>query len=94
MQNRPQPEITLEQIDRELAEWQARLSLASANLLELDDMPTYKRLQGDLDAPPVLLGATQARVVPTLGAVARLWRYLQLLLTRAKTSKVSAVWNN
>ena len=79
MQNRPQPEITLEQIDRELADWQARLSLASSSLLELDDMPTYKRLQGDLDAPPVLLGVTQARVVPTLGAVARLWRYLQLL---------------
>ncbi len=79
MPNRPQPEITLEQIDRELSEWQARLGLASANLLELDDMPTYKRLQGDLDAPPVLLGVTQARVVPTLGAVARLWRYLQLL---------------
>lgn len=79
MQNRPQPEITLEQIDRELADWQARLSLASSSLLELDDMPTYKRLQGDLDAPPVLLGVTQARVVPTLGAVTRLWRYLQLL---------------
>ena len=79
MQNRPLPEITTEQIDRELAEWQARLSVASSNLLELDDMPTYKRLQGDLDAPPVLAGVTQARVVPTLGAVARLWRYLQLL---------------
>ena len=79
MQSRQPVEITIEQIDRELAEWSERLSLASRNLLELDDMATYKRLQGDLDAPPVLVGVTQARVVPTLGAVARLWRYLQLL---------------
>src|SRR5579871_2496875 len=71
---------TLDQIDKALNDWKAKLSAASDNLLELDDLFTYKRLRGDLDAPPApLTGITQQKVGPALDAVRRLWECLQQL---------------
>jgi hypothetical protein len=72
--------MTLDEIDTLLADWQAKLSLASNNLLELDALTTYKRLSGDGGLnPPKLTGITQSRVQPTLDAVAELWKSLQAL---------------
>lgn len=71
--------MNLEQIDKALADWQGRIALGSSNLLELDDNETYKRLRGDLGAPPLLTGITKTRVEPALNAVRELWRYLQLI---------------
>ena len=82
--------MTLEQIDSELAQWQARLSLASANLLDLDDLFTFKRLRGDIDLPPAQLsGLTESKVIPALSAIKMLWEYLQLL--RSNLEKASAL---
>lgn len=74
-----QPEITIAQIDRELAAWQQKLNVVSRNLIELDDFFTYRQLKGELDAPPALIGTTQAQVVPALASARTLWQYLQLL---------------
>src|SRR5579871_4297603 len=72
--------MTLEQIDRALSEWQSRLSVASNNLLELDDFLTYKRLKGDKGMPPArLAGVTESRVTPALAAIGLLWQYMQQL---------------
>ena len=72
--------MTLEEIDALLADWQAKLSLASNNLLELDALTTFKRLSGDGSLPPAKLsGVTQARVQPALDAVGELWKSLQAL---------------
>lgn len=94
--------MTLEQIDRALADWQAKLALASDNLLELDDQITYKRLKGDVvsDIPPAALtGITRTRVVPALAAISDLWQYLQglnELIKRAQELRRSMprVWTN
>lgn len=72
--------MTLETVDAQLAEWQAQLALASSNLIELDDLFTYKRLRGEIGAaPPVLTGVTATRVIPALAAVQDIWQYLQML---------------
>ena len=80
--------MTLEQIDSELAQWHVRLTLASTNLLDLDDLFTFKRLRGDIDLPPAQLsGLTESRVTPALAAIKTLWDYLQAL--RANLEKAS-----
>ncbi len=72
--------MTLEEVDEQLAAWQAQLALASSNLIELDDLFTYKRLRGEIgEAAPVLTGITATRVGPALAAIQDLWQYLQLL---------------
>ena len=72
--------MTLDEADAQLADWQARLALAGSNLIELDDLFTYKRLRGEIgEAPPVLVGITAKRVIPALAAVQDMWQYLQLL---------------
>ena len=83
--------MTLEQIDAALAEWQGKLNLASANLLELDDLFTYKRLRGT--AGDALAGVTKEKVVPALAAMDQLWQSLALLndtLSRAQALRKSA----
>ena len=83
--------MTLEQIDAALAEWQGKLNLASANLLELDDLFTYKRLRGA--AGDALVGVTRDRVVPALAAMDQLWQSLALLtdtISRAQALRKSA----
>lgn len=72
--------MTLDEIDKALADWQSRISLASANLLELDDLFAYKRLiGGDGTTPAQLTGVTKTRVEPALQSIRELWQYLQLL---------------
>ncbi len=83
--------MTLEQIDAALAEWQAKLNLASSNLLELDDLFTYKRLRGR--AGDALTGITKAKVLPALAAMDQLWQSLLLLtdtLNRAQAMRKAA----
>ncbi len=72
--------MTLDEIDNLLADWQAKLSVASNNLLELDALTTYKRLSGAGNLPPAkLAGTTLSRVQPALDAVTELWTSLQAL---------------
>ena len=69
--------LTLEQIDRALAEWHDRLRLATDNLLMLDDSLTYKRLEGKDGLPPTrLTGVTQAQVTPALAAMHDLFQHI------------------
>jgi hypothetical protein len=94
--------MTLDQIDKALADWQAKLALASDSLLDLDDQMTYKRLKGDVVSglpPTPLTGVTQTRVPPALAAVTDLWQYLQGLqevIKRAQELRksISRVWAN
>jgi hypothetical protein len=72
--------MTLDQIDRALAEWQARLAQAGSSLLELDDSAAYQRLRGTVDTPPAkLTGLTQTRVGPALALIDGLWQSQQQL---------------
>jgi hypothetical protein len=72
--------MTLDEIDALLADWQAKLSLASNNLLELDALTTFKRLTGDGSLPPAkLAGVTLSRVQPALDAIGELWTSLKAL---------------
>src|SRR5437868_1878165 len=72
--------MTLDEMDAQLADWQARLALAGSNLIELDDLFTYKRLRGEVgETPPLLTGVTATRVIPALAAIQDIWQYLQML---------------
>jgi len=53
--------VNLDEVDQEIAEWQAKLAAASDNLLTLYDHPTYKRLD---NGKVPLTGATAAQVAP------------------------------
>jgi hypothetical protein len=79
--------VTLDEIDKELADWKTKLQLASDNLLALTQLITYERLAGEAGWPRVqLTGATEARVVPALAAMRELWSHYSLLtdlVTRA-----------
>ena len=67
--------MTLEQVDRALTEWQARLAQTGSSLLELDDSVAYQRLRGTADMPPVkLAGATLAKAGPALALIDGLWQ--------------------
>ena len=72
--------MTLAEADAQLADWQAHLARAGSNLIELDDLFTYKRLRGEIgETPPLLTGVTATRVIPALAAIQDIWQYLQLL---------------
>jgi len=72
--------MTLAEMDAQLADWQAHLAQAGSNLIELDDLFTYKRLRGEIgETPPLLTGTTAARVIPALAAIQDIWQYLQML---------------
>lgn len=90
--------MTLEELDARLADWSAQLTLASSNLIELDDLFTYKRLRGEIgESQPVLAGVTATRVIPALAALQDIWQYLQMLqdlLRRAQEQrKTVRLWN-
>ena len=53
--------MTLDLIDKALADWQTKLTLASNNLLELDDLYAYKRLCGNVGDPAPRLPASRRR---------------------------------
>lgn len=73
--------MSLEEIDKLLAQWKKKLDLASQNLIDLQTLPTYQRLTGDSGFPKVkLTGVTEARVTPALEAMNDLFQYFDLLL--------------
>jgi chromosome segregation ATPase len=91
--------MTLDQIDKALADWQTRLTLASNNLMELDDLYAYKRLCGADTSTPRLTGITATQVTPALTAVRELWQYYQMLsdvVTRATEMRknVPKLWGS
>lgn len=92
--------ITLEQLDRELEEWQTKRSLATTNLLELDDLFAFKRLRGgDGISPAKLTGISAEKVIPALEVITQLWQYHQLLsdsLNRADELRksMSKLWTS
>ena len=72
--------MTLNRIDAELAQWHSRLSTVGANLLDLDELFTFKRLRDDIDlTPAALTGVTATKIPPCLETVRALWEYLRLL---------------
>lgn len=72
--------VTLDEIDKELADWNTKLQLASDNLLALTQLITYERLAGEGGWPKVqLTAASEARVGPALAAMRELWSHYSLL---------------
>jgi hypothetical protein len=72
--------LSLRQIDELLADWKTRLSRATDNLLALDDLLTYRRLEGKGGLPKAALsGITAAQVIPALAAIHALFEHISLL---------------
>ncbi|NDJ23249.1 hypothetical protein GS682_16720 [Nostoc sp. B(2019)] len=69
------------EIDQLLADWKNKVKIASQNLLELQELPTYQRLCGSPGFPGAhLTGITAARVTPALESVNKLFQYFDLLV--------------
>jgi hypothetical protein len=66
--------MTLDEIDRALAEWRDRLRCVDENLLALEDEPTCKMLER-----ATLSGSTRTRVEPALAAMRELFQQRTLL---------------
>ncbi|MBW4613997.1 MAG: hypothetical protein KME21_12125 [Desmonostoc vinosum HA7617-LM4] len=67
-------------IDQLLADWKNKVKVASHNLLELEELPTYQRLCGSFGFPKTdLTGITAVQVTPALTAINDLFQYLDLL---------------
>ena len=78
--------MTLDQIDRLLAEWRAKLEATAQNLVDLRSSPTYLQLASRSD----LTGATLARVEPMLASMVNLFDYydrLQACLAQAEEAR-------
>ena len=78
--------MTLDQIDRLLAEWRAKLEATAQNLVDLRSSPTYLQLASRSD----LTGATLARVEPMLVSMVNLFDYydrLQAFLAQAEEAR-------
>ncbi len=59
--------MTLEEIDRALADWDSKRTLASQNVIELMDHPTYNMLTGTGGFKATKrTGITEARATPAL----------------------------
>jgi hypothetical protein len=72
--------VTVE-IDRIIADWKNKVNVASQNLLELQELPTYQRMSGGFGFPPVqLTGITARRVKPALEAMNDLFQHFDLLV--------------
>jgi hypothetical protein len=71
----------LEQIDRLLADWKARLNLASQNMLAVQELDTYQRLAGEAGfLKAQLTGITAERVAAALEAMNQVFQHFGLLL--------------
>jgi hypothetical protein len=71
----------LDQFDRALEAWRNEVSVASANLLALTRVPTYRRMAGDKNTPAQpLAGETREKVAPAIAKVPDLCRKMGLLL--------------
>ncbi|AFZ25435.1 hypothetical protein Cylst_3280 [Cylindrospermum stagnale PCC 7417] len=70
-----------DEIDQLLADWKNKINIASHNLLELQELPTYQRLCGSPGFPGVqLTGITAIRVSPAISAMNDLFQYFDLLV--------------
>jgi hypothetical protein len=66
--------FTREEIDKLLTNWQDKRALASANVVELMDLPTFKILTGTGGfKKQQLTGVTETRATPALKALSELW---------------------
>jgi hypothetical protein len=66
-----------EQADAAITEWQSRITLATDNLLALDDTDTLKRIEGrDGGTPIALVGVTAGQVMPAVAAMRELFDQL------------------
>jgi ElaB/YqjD/DUF883 family membrane-anchored ribosome-binding protein len=74
MANQSSGPMTLEEIDNALADWDRKRTLASQNVLELMDHPTYNMLTGTSGFKAAkLTGITEARATPALKSLSELW---------------------
>jgi hypothetical protein len=72
--------VSLETIDRQLADWRVKLDAVSQNLLDLQNQATYQRLAGEAGfPPPQLTGQTATQVQPALEAMNSLFQHFDLL---------------
>jgi len=69
--------MTIDEVDRALADWQARLRLIDDNLVSLETSPVCMLLEQAKDTG--LDGTTRARVVPALDAMRELFSQRSLL---------------
>lgn len=66
-----------EEVDRLLATMSSQSSVVTTNLLELEDLPTYKILT-DAKSPPKLTGTTKDLVEPAMAGVRQLWQFFAM----------------
>jgi hypothetical protein len=72
--------LSIEQIDRLLADWRNKLYCASQNMLDLQSLPTYQRLAGESGFPKLQLrGVTETQVTPAIEVMNELFQYFFLL---------------
>jgi hypothetical protein len=72
--------MTLEEIDRLLADWNHKLAAIGQNLIDLCELLAYQRLSGSAGFAPVqLTGLTKTEVTPALEAVNELFQHFDLL---------------
>ena len=73
--------MTLEEIDKLLADWKKKIDLVGQNLIDLHGLPTYQRLTGVSDhSATQMTGVTQGRLRPALEAMNDLFGYFDLLV--------------
>ncbi len=69
------------EIDQLIADWKNKVNVASQNLLELQELPTYQRMTGGFGFPPAkLTGITAKQVTPALEAMNDLFQHFDLLV--------------
>ncbi len=93
----PTNPVSLETIDRQLADWRSKIDAVSQNLLDLQNQATYQRLAGEAGFPaPQLTGQTADRVQPALEAMNSLFQHFDLLAaTISKAQHLrQQIWGN
>src|SRR5580704_11797966 len=93
--------MSVEAVDRVLAEWDERLRLVDENLLALEADPTYQMLAPRGSSPLTMEGETLRVVEPALGAMREIFEHrarLTEVLERAREVRASmsgvAFWGN
>jgi hypothetical protein len=68
--------VTLEELDRLLADWKQKVDLIAQNLMDVEGLTTYQRLAGTSGFPKAqVTGITAARVAPALEAMSTLFHH-------------------
>src|SRR5258708_3197705 len=69
--------VNLEEIEKQLESFKKQVQFATDNLIELSEMPIYKRCRGEAGWPrPAFTGMTQERVAFALEAIDGIWQRL------------------